>query len=148
MSSASDFDSPNTKYTGNNHQGDARSAPYPVSRMAPATELVDLARTIAEADKTIQSHTNSKLDLIAKQIRSLQDEAHHILKQAQRDQQLHRAECQSQRLVGHIYYLYDKGNEKLYFSKLSPQDWKDNPPHEFKGAYRLEQDMSWTEIND
>ena len=136
------------KFTGQKHDGADRSAPYPVSRLAPATELVDLAAAIAQADQTIQSHVSGKLDLIARQIRVLQQQAHEILQQAERDQQLHRASCQSQRIIGQIYYLYERNDEQPYFSRLSPSDWRGNPPHPFRGAYRLEQDMSWTQIED
>jgi len=135
------------KYTGKNHAGAANSAPYPVSRLAPATELVDLAKDIAEADQTIQSHVTSKLNVIAAQIKSLQQQAHTILSQAQRDQELHRATCTCHRIIGHHYYLYKKTNGQLYFSKLSVDDWQGTPPHEYQGAYRLEADMSWTVVN-
>ena len=81
---------PTKKYQGSKHTLAERSAPYPVSRLAPSMELVDLARTISEADNTIQSHTTGKLKIIARQITALQDEARKILQQAQRDQQLHR----------------------------------------------------------
>lgn len=139
---------PVKKYSDNNHAGDARSAPYPVSRLAPATELMDLARLVAEADKTIQSHATGKLKVIAAQIKSLQDEAHRILRQAQRDQTLHRARCHCQRIAGKTYYLYQENAEALYFSLLSPQDWGDQPPHAYAGAYRLESDMSWTALDE
>ena len=138
----------NKKYDGIQHRGDNHSSPYPVSRLGPATELIDLAHVIAHADETIASHVNSKLKLIANQIQSLQAEAEHILKQAQRDQTLHRAICQSQRIVGKTYFLYSKQSGERYFSLLSPLDWRGQPPHPFLGAYRLEQDMSWTEIHD
>ena len=137
----------NKKHAGQKHAGEDRSSPYPVSRLAPATELIDLAQTIAHADETIASHVNSKLKLIAKQIQSLQAEAEGILKQAQRDQNLHRATCQSQRIVGKTYYLYARDSSERYFSLLSPLDWHGQPPHPFLGAYRLEQDMSWTEVD-
>ena len=90
----------------------------------------------------------SKLNVIAEQIKSLQDQAHEILKQAQHDQVLHRASCQCKRIIGHTYYLYAKGNEQLYFSMLSPEDWHGEPPHQFMGSYRLEQDMSWTAMDE
>ncbi len=141
-------DNPGKKYSGKKHSGTASSAPYPVSRLAPATELVDLAKNIADADDTIQSHVSSKLNIIAEQIKSLQQQAHSILTQAQRDQELHRATCRCQRIVGHHYYLYKKENGELYFSKLSLNDWQGTPPHEYQATYRLEADMSWTEIND
>ena len=139
---------PTKKFNGKNHKGNANTAPYPVSRLAPATELVDLAQSIAEADKTIQSHVSGKLHVIAEQIKTLQDQARQILEQAQHDQILHRAKCQCKRIIGHTYFLYEKDDTQLYFSMLSPEDWSGSPPHEFKGAYRLEQDMSWTPMKD
>ena len=135
------------KYPATQHKGPDNSAPYPVSRMAPAFELVDLAKEISQADMTLNNHVNSKLRVIADQIRHLQHEAHKILEQTQKDQVLHRAECQFKRQPGKVYHLYQKQNGRLYFSLLSPQDWQHNPPHAFIGSYRLENDMSWTDIN-
>jgi hypothetical protein len=126
------------------HHGSARTSPYPTSRLAPGFDLVDLAKSIAAADDTIQSHTSNKLKMIAKQIKSLQEEARGVLQQAHEDQQLHRAKCNFQRLAGHIYHLYCKADGQLYFSMLSADDWGGSPPDEYRGAYRLENDMSWT----
>lgn len=136
----------NKKYDGKQHDGDDHSSPYPVSRLAPATELIDLAHAITHADDTIKSHVSSKLKLIARQIQSLQDEARLILQRAERDQILHRASFHGQRIVGKTYFLYCKESEQYYFSLLSPQDWMHEPPHRFIAAYRLEYDMSWTEL--
>ncbi len=126
------------------HTGSDATAPYPVSRMAPAFSLVDLAREISQADVTLASHANNKLKLIAKQIKQLQDEARQILDTTRRDQDLHRAECNFKRQPGQYYHLYKKPDGRLYFSMLSPGDWNDCPPHHFEGTYRLELDMSWT----
>ena len=139
------------KHTGKHpvtqHTGQDNSAPYPVSRMAPAFELVDLAKEISQADATLNNHVNSKLRVIADQIRHLQQEAHKILEETQKDQLLHRAACQFKRQPGKVYHLYQKQDGRLYFSLLSPQDWQQTPPHTFIGSYRLENDMSWTDIN-
>lgn len=139
---------PTKKHEGKQHRGADRSAPYPVSRLAPSMELVDLARTISEADNSIRTHATSKLAVIARQIKSLQDEARQILEQAQRDQQLHRARCNCQRIVGKTYHLYRDDRDESYFSLLSPEDWHGQPPHAYEGAYRLESDMSWRALND
>jgi len=48
------------------HQGADYSAPYPVSRMAPSFELVNLAEEISQADTTLAAHASGKLRLIAK----------------------------------------------------------------------------------
>lgn len=132
------------KYEGEQHTGPGRAAPYPVSRLAPAIELVDLAGQIAEADRALDLRVNAKLKVIADQIKALQAEARKILEEAQHDQELHRACCAFKRKPGSIYHLYRRPEGGRYFSMLSPRDWRGAPPHEFIGSYRLENDLSWT----
>ncbi len=134
------------KYHGPTHEGDERSAPYPVSRLAPAIELVNLAKEIADADKMLNVRVSSKLKVIADQIRALQSEAKAVLDEAKRDQDLNHAQCNFQRKPGMVYHLYQKPDKSQYFSMLSPEDWRGQAPHEFVGSYRLENDMSWSLI--
>ncbi|MFO0591989.1 MAG: DUF2452 domain-containing protein [Polyangiaceae bacterium] len=126
------------------HEGPARSSPYPISRLAPVHDLIDVAREIQEADRVLGTVTGGKLQLLARQIRSLQEQARALLEQAHRDAELHRATCNFKRRPGHTYHFYRRPDGKLYVSMLSPEDWRGHPPHEFVGSYRLEQDMSWT----
>ena len=137
-----------TNHQGENHQGSDHTAPYPVSRMAPSFDIVDLASEIAHADEQIAQHTNSKLKVIAEQIRQLQNQAKTILEQAQQDQVLHRAKCNFTRKPGNIYHLYEKPDGSHYFSMLSPAEWAGSSPHLYKGSYRLEPDMSWTSTEE
>lgn len=132
------------KYRGPVHQGADRSSPYPVSRLAPAMELVDLARQIDQADAMLNTRVSAKLKVIADQVKVLQAEARAILEQTQRDQDLHRVQCNFKRQPGRIYHLYRRGDGSRYFSMLSPNEWRGRPPHDFVGSYRLETDMSWT----
>ena len=129
---------------GELHQGSARSAPYPVSRLGASVDLVDLAQQIDQADSHINTRLSSKLQLIADQIRHLQDEARAVMEDAKRDQDLHRAQCSFKRIPGKIYHLYRRDDESIYFSMLGPKDWGGKPVHRFIGSYRLENDMSWT----
>lgn len=134
------------RHGGDRHEGPARTSPYPVSRLAPAHDLVDTARQIAEADQLIGTVTHAKLELIAKQIRSLQEEARRVLDRAREDAELHRAVCNFRKTAGHVYHLYRRADGRLYFSMLSPDDWNGRSPHAFEGSYRLEADMSWTPL--
>jgi len=129
---------------GEIHQGAARSAPYPVSRLGASVDLVDLAQQISTADSHINTRVSSKLQLIAEQIRHLQSEAREALESARRDQELHRAQCNFKRIPGKLYHLYQRPDGEIYFSMLGLEEWGGRPPHEFKGSYRLENDMSWT----
>jgi hypothetical protein len=122
------------------------ASPYPVSRLAPAFGLVDLAQEIAQADQMLANRAGAQLQLIAEQVRVLQQQAQAILQQTQRDQQLHRARCNFQKKPGQIYHLYhDSGGEAL-LSLLSPEDWRGKPPNRFMGSFRLESDSSWTPL--
>lgn len=126
---------------------DHHISPYPVSRMAPSFDLVDLAKEIAKADDMLSIQTNGKLRILADQIRALQEEAQKILQEARQSQELHRAECNFQKKAGKIYYLYEKFTGELVFSMLSPEDWGSALPHKYKGSFKLENDMSWHQVD-
>jgi hypothetical protein len=126
------------------HKGPDHSAPYPVSRMAPSIELVDLAREIAQADNQLANRASAKLDMIASQIRALQEAARQVLEQTREDQLLHRAQCNFKRIPGKLYHLYEKSDGSRLFSMLAPEEWRGEAPYRFLGSYRLENDMSWT----
>ncbi|MDH5602268.1 MAG: DUF2452 domain-containing protein [Gammaproteobacteria bacterium] len=140
-------DEENIKYTGKKHILADNTSPYPVSRLAPSIELIDLARQISHADTLISTQTNAKLQVIADQIKFLQDEARQILENAKRNQELHHVNCQFKRLPGNIYHLYRKNNGEQYFSMVSPEEWNGQPPHIYIGSYQLGTDMNWTEIS-
>ena len=126
------------------HRGDARSSPYPVSRLAPPMELVDLAREVAQADNMVNAQATARLRSIAKQIKALQQEAREVLEDTRRNQDLHRARCNFRRIAGKVYHLYRTPGDDLYFSMLSPEDWGNRLTDRYEGAYRLENDMTWT----
>lgn len=126
------------------HRGGDHSAPYPVSRLAPAFAAPDLAAEVARAEAMLSARTGAKLRVIADQIKALQAEAHKVLQEAREEQALTQAECAFQRRPGQVYHLYRRADGSRYFSLLAPADWQDDPPHPWVGSYRLEPDHSWT----
>jgi hypothetical protein len=126
------------------HRGDARSSPYPMSRLAPAFQAPGLADEVARAESMLSARTGAKLRVIADQIKALQAEARKVLDEARDEQALTHAECAFKRIPGKIYHLYRKGAGGTCFSMLSPADWGGAPPNEYLGSYRLEADYSWT----
>jgi len=133
---------------GEKHDGPAHASPYGLSTLAPAIRLVDVAQEIAEADQMIGAVASSKLDVIARQIRALQEEAKRVLQETKRDLDLHRAECRFTRRPGHVYHLYQKADGRLVWSMVGPEEWGGRGPHEFRGSYRLEADRSWTPTSE
>jgi hypothetical protein len=126
------------------HRGDARSSPYPVSRLAPAFHAPELAEEVARAEAMLNARTAAKLRVIADQIKALQAEARKVLSEARDEQALTHAQCTFKRVPGRTYHLYRKPDGTSFFSMLSPLDWHGRPPHDYAGSYRLEGDYSWT----
>ncbi|MGE5152992.1 MAG: DUF2452 domain-containing protein [Bdellovibrio bacteriovorus] len=126
------------------HRGADRSAPYPLSRLAPAFQAGDLAAEVAKAETLLSARTAAKLRVIADQIQTLQQAARQVLAEAREEQALNQAQCAFKRIPGKTYHLYGKADDRPYFSLLSPADWGGCPPHPFLGSYRLAADYSWT----
>jgi len=126
---------------------DKHSLPYPVRSLDPPISLVDRAREIETAQTSIQSHVSGKLDLIAGQIKALQEEARKILEQAEVDVELHRVKCNFEKRPGQEMHLYEKNGRETYFSLLSPREWGGKPPHRHLGSYRLRADQSFERLD-
>jgi hypothetical protein len=129
------------------YTGPAHAAPYAMSRMTPAYSLVDVAQEIEKADAMLATVTGGKLGVIADQIRHLQAQAHAMLERAQRDAELHRAQCNFEKKAGATYHLYRKENGLRWFSLVAPDEWLRPQPQTFEGTYRLEADMSFTRLD-
>jgi hypothetical protein len=134
---------------GDKHEGPQRTSPYPMSRLAPAHDLVDVARQIAEADQMIGAVASAKLRVIAEQMRALQEQARKVLEETRGDLELHRARCSFARRPGQVYHLYRKRSGELWFSMIAPAEWGEegSSEREFAGSYRLELDQSWTRVD-
>ena len=138
--------SDDTKSLGR-YQGPTSAAPYPLSRMAPSFDLVDVAREIQRADATIATMTGGKLEVIAEQIRALQDKARVLMEKARRDAELHRVRCNLEKRVGAVYHLYREPDGARWFSLMAPDEWSARGERAYEGSYRLEADMSFSRVD-
>ena len=137
------------KYKGQNHQGPKHSSPYPVSRLAPAMDLVELAKEVAKTDDLLTLQAAGKLRLLAEQIEALQNKAKDILTETRWNQELHSVQCMVKKRVGEIYHLYRRPDESLMFSIISPGEWGrtlDRSGLKFVGSFRLEHDKTFTHL--
>ena len=63
-----------------------------------------------------------KLELIAKQISFLQNEAVNIYNNHQLNSEINKIECNFKKVPGTYYYLYEKNNKK-FLSLISNEEW-------------------------
>lgn len=117
------------------------------AKKATPSDLIELAREVQRADEEVRHVASGKLQIIAEQIRFLQEQAKRILDEAKESSDLNNAKCNFVKKTGNIYYLYERSSGVSYFSMLGPQEWS-GCPHTFIGAYRYEHDRSWTKLED
>jgi len=112
-------------------------------------DLVELAAQVEKADQFTRATAGSKLQVIAEQVRFLQEQARKVLEEARMNALLHKTSCNFKKIPGKTYYVYKqrKNPEDEFLSMISPQEWGPSGP-EFVQGYRLEFDMSWTELKD
>lgn len=137
------------KYKGEKYEGPNYRSPYPVSRLAPAIDLVEMARVVAEADDILALQAAGKLRLLAEQMAALQEKARQILLATQQNQELHRVRCAFRKVPGQLYHLYRRQDGTSFFSLVAPDEWgatENAPAARFVGSYRLEADQSWTVV--
>merc|ERR1711937_460127 len=62
---------------------------------------------------------------------------------------LHKTACNFKKVPGKTYYVYKQraNPDEEMLSMISPEEWGPGGP-EYVGGYRLEFDMSWTELKD
>ena len=131
--------------------------------------LVELAEQVEKADQFTRATASSKLTVIAEQVRYwdifetyliendislsyfqvrfLQEQARKVLEDARLNALLHKTNCNFKKIPGKTYYVYKqkKNPDEEFLSMISPEEWGSACP-EYVGGYRLEFDMSWTEL--
>ncbi len=140
--------SPTTRDRGEKHRGEQRTSPYPMSRLAPVHDLVDVARQIAAADTMLGAVASAELSQIAEQIRALQERARAVLEAANESLTIHQARCSFQKRPGHVYHLYERRDGQRWLSMIGPTEWgSEDADRAFCGSFRLELDQSFSRLD-
>lgn len=77
-----------------------------------------------------------QIELLAKQARSLQDRVHI-------SEEIYLTDMNFEPLIGRLYYLYRRANEKTVLSMVAPQEWGKKPPYTFLAKVKMLADHTW-----
>lgn len=95
----------------------------------------------------MEEQTNMQLDQIRKQIELLALQAQEIQKRKELSLMIYKAKLNFQPVIGQVYYLYEKKDESIFISMISPQEWGSAGPFErFVAKVKLLADHTWTEV--
>jgi len=108
---------------------------------------VDTINDTREAVREIKGHAVKKLEILDQIHRDLIRQARCIVENAREDLRLHNVKMFSQKVRSKVYYLYVRSDEGEFFSILKPEEYsRADPEAHYLGAYRLNEDSSWTKI--
>ncbi|MEJ2057058.1 MAG: DUF2452 domain-containing protein, partial [Desulfofustis sp.] len=111
-----DYMSMAAKYKGENVRQPHYLSPYPVCRLVPGLELVELAKASGGADDVLTRQATAQLRLVAEQIEQLRDRAKNILAQTRENQELHRALCRFSKRRDSLTIFIKKGRRPRFLN--------------------------------
>ena len=101
-----------------------------------------------KALKAMEEQTNMQLVQIRKQIELLALQAQEIQKRKELSMTVYGAKLNFQPVIGQVYFLYEKKDDTVFLSLISPKEWGGGagPFKRFVAAVKLLADHTWEEI--
>jgi hypothetical protein len=96
----------------------------------------------------MEEQTNMQLAQIRKQIELLALQAQEIQKRKDLSMMIYGAKLNFAPVIGQVYYLYEKKDDSLMISMVSPKEWGggSGPFKRFVAKVQLLADHTWNEI--
>ena len=96
--------------------------------------------------KTVQRNSNnySKLKILFKQMQNIKNEIEEVIRESVETENLEKIKCNFKKIPGKNYFLYQKPNNQLFFSMLSPKEW--NTKNLFKAEYFYDYDHTLQKV--
>lgn len=116
-----------------------------VNRLMESLSIAKLDNDKYEELKRYNTTTISKLQMIAEQIKYLQDSAKNIILISEQNKKLHEAECNFSKIMGHIYHFYERENGVIYCSLIGPNEW--TLYHKYFGTFLYDFDSEFKKVN-
>jgi hypothetical protein len=96
----------------------------------------------------MEEQNNMQLTQIRKQIELLALQAQEIQKRKELSMMIYNAKLNFQPVIGQVYFLYEKKDDSLMISMVSPREWGggSGPFKRFVAKVQLLADHTWNEI--
>ena len=96
----------------------------------------------------MEEQTNMQFAQIRRQIELLALQAQEIQKRKELSMMIYNAKLNFQPVIGQVYFLYEKKDDNLMISMVSPREWGNGtgPFKRFIAAVKLLADHTWMEI--
>lgn len=98
--------------------------------------------------QAMEAQTDKQMEQLYDQMKTLADQAKAIKERVEISRHIYDAEVGFEPIIGHIYYLYLKKNEKYQISLVRPDEWGKNPPYDYVSSVRLLADHTWEVVEE
>jgi hypothetical protein len=97
----------------------------------------------SHARDAMKEQTTEQLAIIFEQMKTLAKQVNEIQNRVYISDLIYEAEIKFSPVIGKIYFLYERDNEKRYISLISPTEWGNSLQDKFIAEVRLNADHTW-----
>jgi len=93
--------------------------------------------------KAMYQQTDNNLNKIKEQVELLIKQAQEIHDRIEFSEQIYKASCSFNPLIGNTYYLYKRKDGSKFLSMIKPEEWRNKSSLTFQCAAHLLADHTW-----
>ncbi|WP_017256910.1 DUF2452 domain-containing protein [Pedobacter arcticus] len=132
------------KETHNYYQGEAKFSPVPLTVSSPVIKPIDKNKLQANAVEAMHMQAHQQIDLLRKQAELIMQQVKEIEERLKISELIYKADMRFKPVVGQIYYLYEKEENKFLVSMIAPNEWgRSKSFTRYLSTVRLLSDSTW-----
>lgn len=116
-----------------------------IDRLMKSLSITDLDASQKKDIMTFNTTTYGKLEMLFQQMYSLQKSAEQLIENAQLNKTLHQAQCNFIKVRGQVYHFYEREDNILYCSLISPTEW--STYFKFYGSFLFDYDSEFKKVS-
>jgi hypothetical protein len=104
----------------------------------------DKGKIKGRAMAAMKDQTSREMRQLYEQMQVLVQQAGEIKKRVEVSEKIYNSQINFEPVIGHTYYLYDRGNQDTMLSMISPEEWGDSMPfNKYLATIKLLSDHTW-----
>jgi len=117
---------------------------FPNSVGSAVIKPEDLGKIKGRAVTAMREQTQRQLNQLYGQMQTLVEQANSLKKRVEISESIYKAHIPFEPVIGHEYYLYEKENNQIFLSMISPKEWgKAEMKKQYKATITLLADHTW-----
>jgi hypothetical protein len=121
--------------------------PYAHTVGGAVIKPMDKGRVKGRAVAAMYEQTDLQLAQIKEQIDLLAQQARNLQDRVKISEEIYLTDMNFEPLIGRVYYLYRRANDKSVLSMIAPHEWGKKAPYIFIAEVKMLADHTWEVLN-